>query len=106
MSTSNLPNISICESAQAITSMLADKVYRIFDCINKAGFDNSEWGLVEYVDTVNYFGSKEHENLNGKFVYIWVAPEDFEYQPELNAIVPDYVLHTDDESEIRLYEID
>ena len=55
---------------------------------------------------MNYFGSKEHENLNGKFVYIWVAPEDFEYQPELNAIVPDYVLHTDDESEIRLYEID
>ena len=45
--------------------------FKVIDAINRAGIDNSQWGLVKDIDdTIAYFGTKEKEVLNGQWAYV------------------------------------
>lgn len=111
MRTDNLTDnsINVCVAIpERDIEMLTKKIFTLFDCINRAGLDTGEWGMVEDVDTKNYFGSLEFEILSGRYAYVWLEKDEFELNRELNMIPADIIVHSlqDVDSEIRIYSIE
>lgn len=79
--------------------------FKVIDAINRAGIDNSQWGLVKDIDdTIAYFGTKEKEVLNGQWAYVYVEKDDI-LSMQLEKIEPTKVLHVED-CELLLYRLD
>lgn len=53
-----------------------DKMYALFDAINRSGIDNSQWGVCEDVDNSNYeWGTIGVHRFDGKWLYIFTDEE-------------------------------
>lgn len=49
-----------------------DKMFGLFDAINRSGVDNSQWGVIEDVDdTHREFGTAGRHGMAGKWLYVY-----------------------------------
>lgn len=62
-----------------------------------------DWGTIENIETVAYFGSKENLFLEGKYIYIYY--EKNKTYCFINTIKPDMILTIDKNTNIYLYKV-
>ena len=83
------------------------ETFNLIQQINAEGLSNSDWGVVEDVESKTYFGSNERRNLKGQYLYVYqYSSDEFTYI----GIKPDIKLHcnangAEDGYEIWLYRI-
>lgn len=51
--------------------------FRLLDAINREGIDNGMWGVVEDIESTKaYFGTDRDEQLNGKWIYVYLNTDN------------------------------
>lgn len=50
---------------------ISDKVYRLLDAINRNGWDNTLWGLIEDQTSLFFGASWNYKEYNGKWLYLY-----------------------------------
>lgn len=56
--------------------MDSEKIFKLFDVINRSGVDNGQWGVVRDVqDTKQEFGTIHSHRLDGKWLYVYTDDE-------------------------------
>lgn len=52
-------------------------IFNLLDAINRDGLDNSEWGLIEDIEsTKEQFGTQIDNNLKGRWLYIYINTDN------------------------------
>lgn len=82
-------------------------IYQLLQAINTNGLDNSFWGLCYDPNTFREFGSQEHLELTGEFIYIYRRPgDDFITYSRLYKLPPcHYHLSLEGNEWIELFQI-
>ena len=75
-----------------------------FDLINAVKCEGTDyWGVVENVNTRDYFGSEESLNLDGQYLYVY--RKDDEYFCFIDKFIPKHIV-TNGAEKIYLYKLD
>ena len=87
---------------------MTEKNYKLLDAVNRSGIDNTKWGLCHDVNTYDYFGATQNEQLQGQWLYVYLDDDGCNPIAEWGAPCPDYSLRIRTErggGDIALYRL-
>lgn len=53
------------------SNSISDKVFRLLDAINRNGWDNSLWGLIQDETSLFFSAYSNYKEFNGKWLYVY-----------------------------------
>lgn len=81
---------------------MTKETFKLINAVQSEGI--GEWGVVENVNTRDYFGTDESIELDGQYLYVYQKRDG--YFCFINKFKPTYTLAISNDENINIYKID
>lgn len=81
---------------------MTKETFKLIDAVQSQCIE--AWGVVENVNTRDYFGTDESVELEGQYLYVYQKKDDFFCF--IDQFKPTYQLAVADDEDIKIYKID
>ncbi|MBO5507755.1 MAG: hypothetical protein J6A00_08360 [Bacteroides sp.] len=82
---------------------MTQETFKLIDAVQSESIEG-QWGVVQNVNTRDYFGTNESIKLDGQYLYVYQKRDG--YFCFISKFKPTYTLAVADDEDINIYKID